>query len=792
MTYINDDKITIIGAGSWGTAIAKVIAENNPVLTIKLWARGKSVINLINETRENSLYLPGVKLPSNVIVTNNLKYSLEESNIVLLATPSKAVYDTSLRIEKYISVNSHLGYLSKGFCRVNNEILTISDTITKAIPFLEGRVAAIYGPSHAEEVGDGFQTCITVAGIFRETREVFVKLLSCSYIGCRETDDIKGVELGGALKNPAAIAVGMISILPRCGDNLSGALISEAFKEILKICSLFNVREETLFDISGLGDLITTSLSDLSRNRRFGKDIAEQIVQTGKSIGLYDKLLMRFRPDTVLEKMSQRFNYLAEGAYAIEPIIELADKANISIPVYKSLYEILLNKRDPELLIQTVKNPERFEEIFESSRIQVSKRKRGMEKARGTIFKNIIVSNALARMTENDDFKKKILDTKSSILNNIVNEDSINYKHNREFIEKECTLFKQIDNRNFERVLEDICKLYVEETCDNFNYIAFKLFVKYVKLINLKNILYLKSYGKRMFGNNIKISGHLKIVQKIINTSHVVYVSTYRSYYDFAYIGMAIDKYRLHVPRFFVDKCIINSRFKRYFLKLMGGYVIDTNRLYNPIYREITETYLSTLIEHGVQVLFFPELEISKDGKIGKIDQDFPSLIMKSLYKNSEEIALIPIEVSYYQRPLVNNNDSTKVLTVKNVLNNRARVNFSDPIITSDLLNTDKFISHITDIINLKWKTDSYIFPHYIFCRIIRENNYELAMDDARKAIEHFLQHLNMEKRYKAKSILKKGIEFIEKNNIGQQRDGRIIIMKKDDIDYYSNLITYN
>ena len=115
-------KILIVGAGSWGTAVAKLIAENNPEVLVKIWARNKSVINSINEMRENNLYLPQTKLPQNITATNNLKDSITESKIILLATPSKAVNETCSKIAKYISPDSHFGYLSKGFCKVNNNL----------------------------------------------------------------------------------------------------------------------------------------------------------------------------------------------------------------------------------------------------------------------------------------------------------------------------------------------------------------------------------------------------------------------------------------------------------------------------------------------------------------------------------------------------------------------------------------------------------------------------------------------------------------------------------------------
>ena len=134
-----------------------------------------------------------------------------------------------------------VGFLTKGFCKIQNEVLTISQAIERAIPALAGKVVAISGPSHAEEVSRRYHTCLNVGGQCAETRTVMAHLLDSEYVQCRETDDIRAVEVGGTLKNPAAIAAGMISALPRCGDNLAGALISEALREMVRLGELFGV-----------------------------------------------------------------------------------------------------------------------------------------------------------------------------------------------------------------------------------------------------------------------------------------------------------------------------------------------------------------------------------------------------------------------------------------------------------------------------------------------------------------------------------------------------------------------
>jgi len=244
--YNKNKQITIIGAGSWGTAIGKVIAENNPGTIVKMWSYEKSTANSINIKNQNSEFLPGIKLPYNIKATTHLRESLLNTEGIIIATPSKIIPDTIQKISKLLKDEVPLAYLTKGFCKINNEILTISQAISKILPKYAYRVVGISGPSHAEEVVKYFHTTLSIAGHHPGDRKFFTDLLNCDFLQCRETDDIIGVDLGGTLKNPAAIAAGMITKLPGCGNNLEGALIAESLKEMIRLGNFLGAKTETM------------------------------------------------------------------------------------------------------------------------------------------------------------------------------------------------------------------------------------------------------------------------------------------------------------------------------------------------------------------------------------------------------------------------------------------------------------------------------------------------------------------------------------------------------------------
>ncbi len=595
--------ISVIGAGAWGTAVAALIAENHPGLRIRLWAYEKSVAHSINKRSVNTLYLPGVVLPSNLSATYSLRECFQDARVVIIATPSKAVYETCRRSAAYIMADAHVGFLSKGFCRVHDETLTISETIALAIPRVESRIAAISGPTHAEEVTTRFHSCISIGSANEETRRVFTRLLSCSFLQCRETDDIRGVELGGTLKNPAAIAAGMISVLPNCGDNLAGALIAESMKEMLRVGTSLGARAETILDISGLGDLVATALSPHSRNRRFGSDIAGRIIKGGEPLGLFDRILLYFRPGRVMERMTQRLHYLAEGAYAIEPLMEIAERLGVAIPLYRSLYEVLLNRKDPSLLVETIKDPRRFEELYTRAGIQPLLSGRDVRHQAGTLFKKPVL----------DDLARKI--EKAGVPE--VGGDTVNAR--TAAMEKASAVFDHIADR-YSRM---------------FAMLAFYLL----------NVLLLIS----------RFTGARGLPVPVLRTEGVgirrsreaagftpVYVMPFEHRAMVQQAVLAMRRRGMPPPRFWTDEAPARGPFMDGVLRRCGGFSAGYTMTGDPLRREVLASYLSFMVSHGIPVLL-----LSPPGEPGETIitsySDDAAFLLQSLLDTREPLLFFPV-----------------------------------------------------------------------------------------------------------------------------------------------------
>jgi len=764
-------KVAIIGAGAWGSAVAKNIAESKPYVTVIIWAYERSVASSINSINENSEFLPGIKLPANIIATTSLKEALQGAYVVILATPSKVAYETSQKMSAFITADKHVGFLTKGFCKIQNEVLTISQAMEKAVPVLEGKIVAISGPSHAEEVSQRFHTCLNVGSTSSESRAVIAELLTSEYVQCRETDDIRAVEVGGTLKNPAAIAAGMISVLPRCGDNMAGALISEALKEMVLLGKVFGISEEKMIDISGLGDLVATALSPHSRNRRFGRDLAGQIMKKGGTLNPWDRIVLRIRPASIIERMSGKFHYLAEGAYAIEPLIELARTNGIRIPVYRSLYEVLLNKKDPSLLVETIKNPAKFEELFCSTKILTSDRKRGLEKMKGMVFRDTILARAMDRFVVKQD-KKMLPYGRDEVIGNLKE-----YYSKGRCEAREAEIISRLSGDNFPESVRRLIELYLDGIIDNYSAVFKWLFHLFLGLTRFCNIF--KSKRSRML-----VSGRLKEVRAISRSVTVLYVMPFHGVYDSLFVVMSIFWNRFRYPRFFLSSGSLTER-DRFILKRIGGFMVNKEKLCNMVYREALGQYLSALAGYGVPVLYSPSFD--PEEPLDPAHNEFMSAITDCLYEHTVEVALVPVEVSYLSKPAECAGGS---ISYRSVLTNVTQVNFSKPVYLSDYTKQPNMISGLPGAITGTWEKDRKIFPHYVLCKILADNNFTVTSNAAVTLVKAYIKRAGRHFDYGPGKIVRKGLRFLAGNGIVTLKEDVIIAKDRELVKYYANMLT--
>jgi len=318
-------RFSVLGAGGWGTAVARLLANNLHPTT--LWARDPAKAAEIDEDRENARYLPGVSLPhSDLRITSELEEALD-ADAIFLAVPSFATADLLERLAGY-GIKKTVINLAKGLDRASHR--TISELIEELLP---GATAfALSGPSHAEEVGRDMPTAVVLAGKDLALGAALQREIATPRFRIYLSDDIRGVELCGTVKNIIALATGISDGLGY-GDNARGALITRGLTEMARFGRALSIKQETLFGLSGLGDLVATCTSEHSRNR-----------YVGYRLGKGEKI----------EEIMSGMEMVAEGVYATRIVHEIAAERGIEMPITEAVYALLSGKADPLSLVEEI------------------------------------------------------------------------------------------------------------------------------------------------------------------------------------------------------------------------------------------------------------------------------------------------------------------------------------------------------------------------------------------------------------------------------------------------------
>jgi glycerol-3-phosphate dehydrogenase (NAD(P)+) len=310
------NRVAVIGAGSWGTALAMVAARNQ--LEVTLWAREPEVARQINRTRRNPYYLSDFELPEKIRATTAVEDAIKGVDVALLVVPSHAMREMTAQLVAHLSRETVLVNAAKG---VENSTLmrmeeVVADVFSKRF---EPPYVTLSGPSFALEVAKGDPTAIVAASRNRESSEMIQRSLSSASFRIYTNTDVAGVELGGAVKNVVAIAAGVVRGLG-FGTNAVAAIITRGLAEMTRLALAQGARAETMAGLAGLGDLVLTCTGELSRNRHVGVELGR-----GRKLG------------EILGEMRE----VAEGVKTTSSIYELGNRLGIELPITASIYALL-------------------------------------------------------------------------------------------------------------------------------------------------------------------------------------------------------------------------------------------------------------------------------------------------------------------------------------------------------------------------------------------------------------------------------------------------------------------
>lgn len=313
-------KIGILGAGTWGTALAILLCDNGHDVT--MWSKLKREAKELDESRDNIKNLPGARLPKDVKITLDLKEACTDKDLIVMAVASPYIRATAKEVAPFIKEGQIIVNVSKGL--ENGTLLTLAEVISQEIP--QAKVAVLSGPSHAEEVSRRIPTTIVVGSHCKETAHFIQDVFMNEVFRVYTSPDMIGIELGGALKNVIALAAGVIDGLG-LGDNTKAALITRGMAEISRLGVAMGGYMETFSGLSGMGDLFVTCTSRHSRNRNAGVLIGQGYP---------------------LDEVSKMVNQVIEGVNTAKAALALARKYNVEMPIVEQVNLVLFEGKSPQ------------------------------------------------------------------------------------------------------------------------------------------------------------------------------------------------------------------------------------------------------------------------------------------------------------------------------------------------------------------------------------------------------------------------------------------------------------
>lgn len=329
--------VAVLGAGSWGTVLASVLAENGN--ETKLYARRSSAVQEINTHHTNDHYLPGIHLAHSLRASSDLSEVIGSSDVVVFVVPSQSLRETARNVRSYLKPNTVIVHAIKGF-----EIPTykrMSQVLAEELPEHANQIVVLTGPSHAEEVIRKLPTTVVVASEDQQSAEIAQSCFMNSYFRVYTNTDVVGCEVGGALKNIIALAAGLCNGM-KFGDNGKAALLTRGLAEIARLGFAMGANHNTFVGLAGVGDLVVTCTSPHSRNWRAGNMISQ-----GKK----------------LEQVLSEMGMVVEGVKTTQAAYAMARSYQVEMPITEQLYEVLFEDKCPKQAVADLMNRGKTREL---------------------------------------------------------------------------------------------------------------------------------------------------------------------------------------------------------------------------------------------------------------------------------------------------------------------------------------------------------------------------------------------------------------------------------------------
>lgn len=773
------------------------MAENGH--KVNLWYPTRKKAREIEKSRQLEIKGSNYILHQNISVSSGHEIFTLNNQILYCVLPSREFEDTMESIFNKLNHNHHtiLAILTKGFVsrptRRKHNIFTFSQYCNLIVKEknLNAQVAVLNGPSLLGEILEGKYTFFNIGCPEPKIARQIGRFLQNDYVHTSTDENMFGVELGGILKNPIAIASGISQKLPRAGSNFHGVLLCRGISEIQKIYETLDAGKSAIFSISTIGDLVTSSISPLSRNKQFGNHLIHDELNPKNQLSIRDKLELLFWPSHFIENQAMASENTVEGGLALRPIMEIAKEKKIELPLFGTIHDILIHSKEPEALINL------FSDSLSAkpaTGIHHNRHIRGAPFTAGHHFNKLINQRVNKQITGTRGLQVRIQKQSASIVRKLKNRlsQAITEKNEREIEEfpREIQMWESLMKATpdeLKSTIEDLIAYYIQEISDNF-----KPLMRGTLIRTMAPARFLLS-GFRKGSGLPYMGGQIKELKKLSLNYNIMYAPMHRSHLDSVELAFGLLASGLPIPRYAAGINLMANPIWGWLLKSLGAYTVDRQRIRNIIYLECLSGYSSMTLEAGVPSLVFCEGTRSRTGASYPVKTGLLSTAIKTWRDSGNEILIVPITLSYERVP-EDTEFVEKLISTRPIhyLKHRTRVyiNICESIPVSKFIHHEEPAVEIAANIEHQWRKYQLLLPNQIIARLLSENDGELEYKNLEYTIKEFItanpgNYLS----HNPVKIKKKGLRILKKRKFIEIKDNKILSLLPKYIHYYASMI---
>ncbi len=796
-TGIRYKNIAVFGGGPMGVFLSGYLSDKADHLF--LWYFDKKKADRMQKDRSAELLDENVPLPENVNVVSDFDFLSKGPWIIVIAVPSRQKESVIDRISSVLSPDEEHTMLSftKGLVststRKKTGAVTFSDYVLKVRETkgnLDLEYVSIAGPNLLSEMVKNQHSFFSVAATGERATGITEGLFSGPKNHIKSYDEIRTLEIVGVMKNPIAIACGILAGIPECGSNFEGELVSLGFSEILDLLRALELPTKPALAF-GLADLITTATSKESRNRAYGQRFIRKLISGEETPNLLERIELFFNPKEFIQKEMSQSESHVEGAYALSSILDLAEEHKVELPLFMTLFEILTRKVSPTEIIRYV-SKSTSGEMKNISRI--ARKRSGLSLASGKEFRHALRRRVLRHIHSQPGMTERILKQAGLLIKSLEKryEEAIENQSGTDLLllPKEIQLWKETEisfdvgkSRNLERIVE----FYVSEIADEYSPFLRE------SLIHLVAPARFAIGGFKPGGGLPKIGGYVKEIKTLASRYDILYTPTHRSHLDSIEVAFGLRWLGLPVPRYAADKKVMGTPGLARVLKSLGAYMVDRKRNRNLLYLECLTQYSTMMLEAGIPTLVYPEGTRSRTGGIIPIKTGILSTSVEAFKHTGSEVLVVPIVLSYENVPEdVEFTGKDTHLSFKDFLFKRTEVfmDLCEPIPVSRYIHEDDPTLSISLEISRAWQANHRILPNQLVAKLILEAGGEITIGDLRNMIsERILTQKGNYLTRDTEEVLNRGIRILLSRKFIEDKNGALKVLDQDLLQYYANMV---